>query len=90
MCDTANWGALDPSLPRIYNNNLNPNKPIYIIAYVLQAVTVETCKDAIEAILSFTMNVKVLLRRKKVRREHVFQYLAENQVWVKLSLKHRT
>lgn len=47
-----------------------------------RAVTVETCKDAIEAILSFTMNVKVLLRRKKVRREHVFQYLAENQVFV--------
>lgn len=45
-----------------------------------RAVTVDTCKDAIEAILSFTMNVKVLLRRKKVRREHVFQYLAENQV----------
>lgn len=47
-----------------------------------RAVTVETCKDAIEAIISFTMNVKVLLRRKKVRREHVFQYLAENQVFV--------
>lgn len=47
-----------------------------------RAVTVETCKDAIEAIISFTINVKVLLRRKKVRREHVFQYLAENQVFV--------
>lgn len=47
-----------------------------------RAVTVDTSEDAIEAIISFTVNTKVLLRRKKVRREHVFQYLAEHQVFV--------
>jgi len=34
----------------------------------------------VEAILSFSHTASQLLRRKKVKRDHIYQYLAENGI----------
>ena len=46
--------------------------------------------EALENILTYSESAKQLLRRKKVRREHIFQYLAENQVYASASADKTT
>ncbi|XP_065836249.1 uncharacterized protein C3orf38 homolog [Oscarella lobularis] len=53
-------------------------------------VTTESREEALENILTYSESAKQLLRRKKVRREHIFQYLAENQVYASASADKTT
>lgn len=48
------------------------------------------CEEALEAILMYSESAKQLLRRKKVRREHIFQYLAEKQIYASASADKTT
>ncbi|KAG7241675.1 hypothetical protein INR49_025140 [Caranx melampygus] len=43
-------------------------------------IAVESIKEAMETILSFTKNAEELLRRKKVQRDLIFKYLAKEGV----------
>lgn len=43
-------------------------------------VSPENAREAMEAILSFSHTASQLLRRKKVKRDHIYQYLAENGI----------
>ena len=47
-------------------------------------------EEALEAILMYSESAKQLLRRKKVRREHIFQYLAEKQIYASASADKTT
>ena len=38
------------------------------------------CAEAVEAVLSYSHTASQLLRRKKVKRDHIYQYLAENGI----------
>lgn len=44
-----------------------------------RSVSVENRKEALDAIMLYSPNALQLLRRKKVKREHLYTYLAENK-----------
>ncbi|KAJ7376584.1 hypothetical protein OS493_033745 [Desmophyllum pertusum] len=45
-----------------------------------RVVSPENASEAVNAILTYSHTASQLLRRKKVKREHIYQYLAENGV----------
>lgn len=45
-----------------------------------RVVTPENTQEAVDAIITYSHTAGQLLRRKKVKREHIYQYLAENGV----------
>jgi archaellum biogenesis protein FlaJ (TadC family) len=53
-------------------------------------VSTDSREEALEAILMYSESAKQLLRRKKVRREHIFQYLAEKQIYASASADKTT
>ena len=51
---------------------LGKRKSLFISAFV------NCFAEAVDAILSYSHTASQLLRRKKVKRDHIYQYLAEN------------